>query len=135
MGSGRVGRGGGCKGGPDNNVTIRPPPPPGPAGPWRRVKVNNGPSLRGSVGVEREEGKGVCVGGGQSPRVSTQAAVGRGPKCMCVGGCTCTQVGCRGAKGSQGSSTPVLACGLHLQVCVLETHYCTSPLAHCFCCL
>lgn len=26
MGSGRVGRGGGCKGGPDNNVTIRPAP-------------------------------------------------------------------------------------------------------------
>lgn len=58
MGSGQVGRGGmgGAKGGPDNNVTIRQPP--GPAGPWRRVKVNNGPSLRGSVGGERGEGKG-----------------------------------------------------------------------------
>ena len=66
MGSGRVGRGGegGRKGGPDNNVTIRRPP--GPAGPWRRVKVNNGPSLRGSAGVEREEGRKGCAGEGVS---------------------------------------------------------------------
>lgn len=60
MGSGRVGRGGGCKGGPDNNVTIRPAPIR-PARPWRRVKVNNGPSLRGSVGGDRERGS---AGGG-----------------------------------------------------------------------
>lgn len=82
---GREGRG--YKRRPDNNVTIWPPPL-GPAGPWRRVKVNNGPSLRGSVGGEREEGKGVCRGGfggpgrGQSPRVLMQAAVGRGLKCV-----------------------------------------------------
>lgn len=62
MGSGQVGgggwRGGRGDGGPDNNVTIGPSPLPrplGPAGPWRRVKVNNGPSPRGSV---------VGVGGG-----------------------------------------------------------------------
>lgn len=61
MGSGQVGRGGGSKGGPDNNVTIRPGPPR-PAGPWRRVKVNNGPPLRGSVGVDGEEENGVYRG-------------------------------------------------------------------------
>lgn len=74
MGSGQVGGGGWgggrSGGGPDNNVTIGPGPPSplGPAGPWRRVKVNNGPSPRGSVGVERKGGwvqgvGGVLVGG------------------------------------------------------------------------
>lgn len=61
MGSGRVDSGGGRKGRPDNNVTIRlpPNPPTGPAEPWRRVKVNNSHSLKGSVGGEKGLGWGV----------------------------------------------------------------------------
>lgn len=57
------------------------------------MKVNNGPSLRGSVGVERggvQEGEfgEERQGGVQSPRVLMQAAAGRGGVGgVGVGGC------------------------------------------------
>lgn len=64
MGSGRVGRGGGCKGGPDNNVTIRPPPPP-----------------RTSRAVEESESKQWSVAEGVSG-----SGKGRGERGVCGGG-------------------------------------------------
>ncbi len=134
MGSGRVGRGGGCKGGPDNNVTIRPPPRTSRAveeSESKQWSVAEGVSGSGEGRGER----GVRAGGGFSLPGSRRRPLLGGGRNVCVCGCMCTQVGCTGARRSQGSSTPVLACGLHLQVCVLETHYCTGPLAHCFCCL
>lgn len=55
---------------------------------------------------------------------------------MCVrNGGTCTQVGCWGAKRSEGSSTPLLACGRHLQVCVVETHYSADLFIYLFPCI
>lgn len=45
-----------------------------------------------------------------------------GEMCACAWVCVRTQAGYRGARGSQGSSAPVLACGPCLHVRVLETH-------------
>lgn len=87
MGSGWVGRGGGCKGGPDNNVTIRPAPRTS-----RAVEESESKQWSVAEGVSGSgEGRGEwgVWGGGQSPRVLTQAAVGGGGRsvCACVGVC------------------------------------------------
>lgn len=87
MGSGRVGRGGGCKGGPDNNVTIRPAPQTS-----RAVEESESKQWSVAEGVSGSgDGRGErgVQGGGQSPRVLTQATVGRGPKCVFV--CVCVR--------------------------------------------
>jgi len=129
MGSGRVGGGGGgcCKGGPDNNVTIPRPPQTSRA-------MEESESKQWSV-AEGVTGRGVgCAGGRGSASQGPDAR-----RCWEVAesgervGVRATQVGCRGARRSEGSSAPGLACGPHLQVCVVETHYCADPSAHCFC--
>lgn len=81
MGSGWVGRGGGRKGGPDNNVTIR-------LAPLTSRAVEESESKQWSVaegvsGREERRGEMGVQGGGQSPRVSTQAADVRGLKYAC----------------------------------------------------
>lgn len=66
MGSGRVGRGGGRKGGPDNNVTIRPAPQTS-----RAVEESESKQWSGAEGVsgrgKRRGERGVQRGGVSLP--------------------------------------------------------------------
>lgn len=110
MGSGRVGRGGGCKGGPDNNVTIRPAPRTSRAVEESESKqwsvaegVSGSGEGRGERGVRR---------GGQSPRVLAQAAVWRGPNCECV----CEHTGWL-PRGQGGHKVAALQCWHVVCIC------------------
>lgn len=78
------------RGGPDNNVTIRPAPRTSRA--VEESESKQWPVAEGVSGRGEGRGKGVCWGevgrrwrrGGQSSRVPTQAVVRRGPKFVCV---------------------------------------------------
>lgn len=133
---GREGRG--YKRRPDNNVTIWLPPP------WTSRAVEESESKQWSFaeGVsgrgERRGERGMQgrVWGAGVGSVSQGLDAGRSwegaEMCVFVGVCARWLVG--RAQRSQGSSTPVLACGLCSQVCALKTHYCTDSLAYRFCC-
>lgn len=118
MGSGWVGRGGERKGGPDNNVTIRPAPRTSRAveeSESKQWSVAEGVSGRG----ERRGERGVREGGGQCPRVWAQAAVGRGPK----SGCVCARR--PAAKRHRGHKVAALQCW-HV-VCAVFWKLITAP--------
>lgn len=87
MGSGQVGRGGGCKGGPDNNVTIRPAPRTSRAVEESESKqwsvaegVSGSGEGRGEWGVQGEWG-----GGSVSQGLDASCCWEGAEICVCVG--------------------------------------------------